>query len=403
MERQLCECNCGGYAKLNYRGKPNKYIRGHARKGKTKYPEQLETPPLCKCPCEKPVKWSKDKKRWNTYLTGHNNRTYKKVPRQSKYPPLCKCGCKEPVKWNKGKKRWNVYLSGHNVRGKPRPNKGKSKYDDIEQVPTLCDCGCQGLVKWVNGKPNKYLPGHNNRGKKMPPCKQETKDKIGDANRGKKRSQEIKDMISENMIELWKDPEYKSDMIDSHNECWFNQVNRDRQSEKTIERFEDPKEREKTSLGVKKYIKDNDISFEGENNNMYGKTLSEEHKAILLKALTGREVSGETRIKLSCRHQKISRDEWVDFIAQEPYCSIWTKEFKEMIKERDGYKCLNPDCWKTSTKLCGHHVDYNKKNCNPWNIITTCLSCNSRANKNRSKWQKFYQEITNEKHGYKYE
>jgi len=53
-------------------------------------------------------------------------------------------------------------------------------------------------------------------------------------------------------------------------------------------------------------------------------------------------------------------------------------------------------------KLMGHHIDYNKKNCDPSNIITVCGSCNSRANKDREYWTKFYREIMNNKYGCKY-
>jgi len=95
---------------------------------------------------------------------------------------------------------------------------------------------------------------------------------------------------------------------------------------------------------------------------------------------------------------------WKGGITSEPYCPIWLEpEFKQMILERDNHQCQNPDCWGTSKKLCGHHIDYNKKNCNPSNIITTCYSCNGRANKNRERWTKFYHEIMNEKQGHVYE
>jgi hypothetical protein len=82
---------------------------------------------------------------------------------------------------------------------------------------------------------------------------------------------------------------------------------------------------------------------------------------------------------------------WKGGISCEPYCDAWAdKEYKESIKERDGYRCQNPDCWKTSTRLTIHHIDYNKKNCSPNNLITLCNSCNPRANYNRSFWIKFY-------------
>jgi DNA-directed RNA polymerase subunit RPC12/RpoP len=94
---------------------------------------------------------------------------------------------------------------------------------------------------------------------------------------------------------------------------------------------------------------------------------------------------------------------WQGGIACEPYCSIWLdKEFKEGIRSRDNHQCQNPDCWGTSKKLCGHHIDYNKKNCRRDNIITVCNSCNGRANIDRGYWMKFYQEIMVKKYGYSY-
>lgn len=94
--------------------------------------------------------------------------------------------------------------------------------------------------------------------------------------------------------------------------------------------------------------------------------------------------------------------QWKGGISKEPYCCMWTKEYKEEIKERDGYKCLNPHCWNKDYGLTIHHLDYNKKNCHPKNLITLCRSCNSRANKNENSWMALYQLILNQRYGYQY-
>lgn len=94
---------------------------------------------------------------------------------------------------------------------------------------------------------------------------------------------------------------------------------------------------------------------------------------------------------------------WKGGISCEPYCDIWLdKDFKESIKQRDGCKCRNPDCWGTSTKLCIHHINYNKKDCSPNNLITLCVSCNSTANKDREWHTAWYQVIMYMRYGYKY-
>lgn len=85
---------------------------------------------------------------------------------------------------------------------------------------------------------------------------------------------------------------------------------------------------------------------------------------------------------------------WRGGTSFEPYCHIWTdKEFKRDIKERDALVCQNPDCWGTSDRIVIHHIDYNKKNCHPDNLITVCNSCNSRANVKRKWHTEFYNKL----------
>lgn len=92
---------------------------------------------------------------------------------------------------------------------------------------------------------------------------------------------------------------------------------------------------------------------------------------------------------------------WKGGISCEPYCYEWSfKEFKNYIKERDGNKCLNPDCWGNIHRLSVHHIDYNKKNCGPVNLITLCASCNSRANKDREWHEAWYSVILQRRYNY---
>lgn len=85
---------------------------------------------------------------------------------------------------------------------------------------------------------------------------------------------------------------------------------------------------------------------------------------------------------------------WKGGVSYEPYCQVWKdKEYKYSIRERDGNQCKNPLCEKKSEKICIHHVNYDKKNCIPSNLITLCFSCNARANFNRNFWQKHYKKI----------
>ena len=86
---------------------------------------------------------------------------------------------------------------------------------------------------------------------------------------------------------------------------------------------------------------------------------------------------------------------WQGGKSLEGYCPVWKdKEYKSDIRDRDGNRCLNPYCdSKDPNDLTIHHIDYDKKNCHPSNLITVCRSCNSKANTDRT-WHKYwYQAI----------
>lgn len=94
---------------------------------------------------------------------------------------------------------------------------------------------------------------------------------------------------------------------------------------------------------------------------------------------------------------------WKGGVSYEPYCPVWKdKEYKESIKQRDGYKCLNPYCNSENPHdLNIHHINYNKKFCGPENLITVCRSCNVAANKNREWHEAWYKAILYRRYKYK--
>jgi len=75
---------------------------------------------------------------------------------------------------------------------------------------------------------------------------------------------------------------------------------------------------------------------------------------------------------------------WRGGISFEPYTPAFNKILKEKIKKRGGYICQI--CYKFSYKLDVHHIDYNKSNNNPINLICLCPSCHAKTNYNRRYW-----------------
>lgn len=132
-----------------------------------------------------------------------------------------------------------------------------------------------------------------------------------------------------------------------------------------------------------------------------GRVHSDATKRKISKSAMGRTMSEETRIKLSkINRGKFAGDKHWNWRggSDKSYCPIWNlQDYRDMIFERDNYDCQNPLCWRNGTKLCRHHIDYDISNCDLSNVISVCLSCNSRANTNRRFWQEHYQNIMKDK------
>jgi len=94
---------------------------------------------------------------------------------------------------------------------------------------------------------------------------------------------------------------------------------------------------------------------------------------------------------------------WQGGKSIEPYCPVWSdKGYKADIRNRDNNVCQNPYCYKNDSLLHIHHIDYDKKNCHPSNLVTVCRACNARANFDRYWHKGWYQTIMSKKFKYKY-
>lgn len=71
------------------------------------------------------------------------------------------------------------------------------------------------------------------------------------------------------------------------------------------------------------------------------------------------------------------------------YDHQFTESLKEQIRNRDGRKCQV--CGRAESQLSRsldvHHIDYDKTNCHPDNLISLCGPCHSRTNYNRPRWK----------------
>jgi len=87
---------------------------------------------------------------------------------------------------------------------------------------------------------------------------------------------------------------------------------------------------------------------------------------------------------------------WQGGVSFEPYSQDWTKDLKEQIRQRDNYQCqicfVHQEELSYKQKLDVHHIDYDKKNCNPDNLISLCKSCHVKTSnkKNREQWVDYF-------------
>ncbi len=329
--------------------------------------------PLCACGCGEKVKWHKHDKRWNTYLHHHHKKNTCTPPNEN--PPLCACGCGNPVTWNKWDKRWNKVIYNHPInRGVPHTQEVKdtisakniAKWEDpeyregmVEKFKNAWKDPCSREKREEAAKKNWKNPNHKGKTK-------EYKEKQGKDSKKRWEDKEYRDKITQAIKDRWADPAFKAKMKDIMTEARLKPECREKRSECSKEIWKNPERMEKQIEYLKKCWENPEY-----------------------RRLQTERMQGENHFN------------WKGGISCEPYCKVWTfPEFKDMIRERDGHKCQNPDCWKKALKKekpTVHHIDYNKKNCHPTNLTTVCRSCNGRANVNRKYWQEYYTKIMTEK------
>jgi hypothetical protein len=162
----------------------------------------------------------------------------------------------------------------------------------------------------------------------------------------------------------------------------------------------------------------------GKNSWHYGKPKSEEHKRKLSAIMTGRKLTEEHKNKISKaiggenhylwgkkRSKKIreiissthadfsgnNNPAWLGGRSFEPYGVEFNNKLKESIRKRDNHQCQ--ECHQTEKelgyRLYVHHIDYDKKNNKPVNLISLCCSCHAQTGFNRNDWSNYFKNKIN--------
>jgi len=140
---------------------------------------------------------------------------------------------------------------------------------------------------------------------------------------------------------------------------------------------------------------------------------SEEHKRKCRELILfynrnwkGKYHTVETKRKISEAHRGMKKpwvippnnegennSNWQGGKSFELYGKGWTETLKDLVRKRDNYTCCL--CGKPQGDITHdvHHIDFNKKNCDPTNLITLCHNCHVKTtNKKRKYWIRYFQD-----------
>jgi hypothetical protein len=73
------------------------------------------------------------------------------------------------------------------------------------------------------------------------------------------------------------------------------------------------------------------------------------------------------------------------------YGDGWTRTLRRSIRERDNYTCRLCGAQQVEEAFHVHHIDYDKNNHNPDNLITLCHRCHMRTNSNKDRWRRYFE------------
>lgn len=108
--------------------------------------------------------------------------------------------------------------------------------------------------------------------------------------------------------------------------------------------------------------------------------------------ICGKELNDyRSKICRSCM-QKGNHPNWMGGKSFEPYGVEFNDKLKGQIRERDSFTCQ--ECGQTE-KLLGykldiHHIDFDKQNNNPSNLLSLCRSCHRKTYFHRKRWIEYF-------------
>lgn len=272
---------------------------------------------------------------------------------------LCACGCGELMSPVNIQGKTTDYIKGHKQRGTKRSAPAWNRLGDkpltgaerqkravekkraaialMDKIP--CSCGCGTLIAPITTefKPAQYALGHNPGGEATRFTKGQTPHNKGKPYPVATRTHKGKPKSKESMEKRTVTRLAKNGGVYQIKSGWTH-------TPKTIQNM---------TVAVRKR------DLKGANNPFYGK-----------------QHSDDSRQRMGAEGEK--HPNWKGGVSTLPYGSGFTRKYKRLIRQRDNYICQScgltqAEHWRT---LEIHHIDHNKMNNDPTNLVTVCGSCN---------------------------
>jgi hypothetical protein len=85
---------------------------------------------------------------------------------------------------------------------------------------------------------------------------------------------------------------------------------------------------------------------------------------------------------------------WQGGLSREPYPITWSFRLREVIRNRDDRLCRVCGVGeKNGTRHAVHHMDYDKRNISPYNLVTLCHPCHMQTSYHRDMWISIFAEL----------
>jgi len=261
------------------------------------------------------------------------------------------CGASKKSRIGKKCAHCGKIFETHQCRSNAKYCSWKCFQEVVQRLPNFCvDCGKS--IKYCSIRCQKCAP-------KIHAQDLIRREKISKARKKYWENLQNHIMASENAKKQWANPRHRELMKHKSTIFWSNSENKIKISQKAKQRYQDPIWHKITGEALRKKWQDSEFikKHSGENNHFY--------------------IHGK---------------------SEELYGRGWTILFKKEIRERDLYKCRNCGIKENGRTHHIHHIDFDKNNHDPMNLITLCKKCHDlvAAKHNREKWTEHFQFLQRE-------